>query len=341
MNYLIAKNNPNSRFKPVQVLLFLNMFYLLYSIYSQSLIDTGLSAGTISFALFIFINIDIKHKQSLFRYQLSNSNETNMKLSHQITRLKLSNEQYKRILSEKDMELFQVSRHVSLAEITTGIAHELTQPLTGIKGIAQNMIDDINYREFENMQALSELVKICSLVDKSSFIIDHIRNFSQKSGFSMKAIDLNKTIANAIDLISLQLEKNDISLVVEKDIGLPNIFGNNISLEQLIINLTLNSKDAIIEKRSQNPDLEGYIKISTLAKTDSVLMSIEDNGIGIPDDIIQHIWAPFFTTKKRNNGTGIGLSISNKIIKEHQGKASIETNEGGSTFIISFPLNIN
>jgi C4-dicarboxylate-specific signal transduction histidine kinase len=264
--------------------------------------------------------------------------DMNKKLTHTVSRLKTSNEQIQKIIMQKDIELLQLSRHASLAEITTGIAHELSQPLTGIKGIAQNMIDDINYDEFDKLQAVSELHKISSLVDKSSSIIDHIRNFSKKSLFSMKTIDLNATVLDAIDLINHQLKKNEIDLVFILDENIPRITGNTLSLEQMIVNIILNARDAIIEKKQLTNKSEGRIHVSTTADNQSVILKIEDNGPGIPDDIVKKIWSPFFTTKSKGQGTGIGLSICSRIIREHQGSLELKTNKKGTSFTIRFPV---
>ncbi len=270
--------------------------------------------------------------------QMANTNESNKKLSHKIARLKQSNEQCRRIIAEKDTELYQLSRHASLAEVTTGIAHELAQPLTGIKGIAQNMVDDLNYDDFDKLQALSELQKISSLVDKSSSIIDHIRNFSKKSNFSMKLLDINTAILEAIDLVNHQLRKNNIELICNLNHDLPFINGDTISIEQLIVNLILNAKDAIIEKTVYSENIDGIITIDTKEKENEIILVISDNGVGIPKNIIPKIWSPFFTSKKRNYGTGVGLSISSKIIKEHTGRVYLSTSNDGTSFSIHFPI---
>jgi len=270
--------------------------------------------------------------------QMANTNESNKKLSHKIARLKQSNEQCRRIIAEKDTELYQLSRHASLAEVTTGIAHELAQPLTGIKGIAQNMVDDLNYDDFDKLQALSELQKISSLVDKSSSIIDHIRNFSKKSNFSMKLLDINTAILEAIDLVNHQLRKNNIELICNLDHDLPFIHGDTISIEQLIVNLILNAKDAVIEKTTYRDEVDGIITINTTEEENEIILVISDNGVGIPKDIIPKIWSPFFTSKKRNYGTGVGLSISSKIIKEHNGRVYLTTSSDGTNFSIHFPI---
>ncbi|HOO73493.1 MAG TPA: ATP-binding protein [Spirochaetota bacterium] len=265
--------------------------------------------------------------------------EMNKRLTHNVTRLKISNEQIRKIIMQKDLELLQLSRHASLAEITTGIAHELSQPLTGIKGIAQNMIDDINYDDFDNLQAVSELHKISSLVDKSSSIIDHIRNFSKKSIFTMKNADLNSVVLDAIDLVQNQIKKNNIDLVFILDENIPRINGNTVSLEQMIVNFILNARDAIIEKKLTSESLEGHIHVATTTDDTNVVLNIEDNGTGIPDDILQKIWSPFFTTKTKGQGTGIGLSICSRIIREHNAIIDIKTSKKGTSFIIKFPVN--
>ena len=317
--------------------IFLNFMYLSVTVYLLNEIHFVLSAGLMSNIVTLILGYRLKRRLSGLMNQFSVVNELNNKLNHRITRLKQSNDSCRKIILEKDLELSQMARHASLAELTTGIAHELAQPLTGIKGIAQNMIDDINAEEFENLQAVSELLKICSLVDKSSSIINHIRNFSKKTTLSMNQIDLNYVILDAIDLINLQLKKNSIDLVFVLDDTIPKITGDKISLEQLIVNIILNSKDAILEKEFEREDENGTIRITTFAEEGGVMMIIQDNGTGISDEIKYKIWSPFFTTKKREHGTGIGLSICSKILKDHNATVDIQSDKNGTQFSIRFP----
>ena len=265
-------------------------------------------------------------------------NSLNKRLNQIITRLRQRNDTLKKIISQKDIELLQIARHASLAEVTTGIAHELAQPLTGIKCISQNMIDDINYDDFNQAEAVTDLVKITSLVDRSASIIDHIRTFSCKRGFSFQKADLNACVLNAIELISNQMKNSGIDLIFVLDDSIPKIYGDNLSLEQLFINFILNSRDAIVLKKETIKDLNGIITITTTCNDEIVKLIIEDNGIGIPEDIIPKIWTPFFTTKQKGKGTGIGLSLSHRIIKEHNADVLITSSEEGTVFTISFPV---
>ena len=280
------------------------------------------------------------------KLQLANANyqgitTLNKRLNQIITRLKMSNDTLKKIISQKDTELLQIARHASLAEITTGIAHELAQPLTGIKCIAQNMIDDINLNEFDAMQGVSDLTKMSSLVDRSSSIIDHIRTFTRKKNLYFQQVDLNESILNAIELINNQMKNSYVDLIFVLDDSAPKIYGDNLSLEQLFINLILNSKDAILAKKDINDNFTGAIKITTTFHDNKVKLVIEDNGTGIPKDIIPKIWTPFFTTKKKGKGTGIGLSLSYRIIEEHNADVSIDSSDEGTAFTILFPVEHN
>lgn len=281
-------------------------------------------------------------RSSYTMWKIRSIRNINSKLIHTITLLKQKNDQFRQIIHDKDMELLQISRHASLAELTAGIAHEMAQPLTGIKGIAQNMMDDINYDEFDNMQAVSELLKICSMVDKATTIIEHIRNFSKRSSFNMKYTDLNRVILDAIDLIRIQLRRNDIDIILSLDEDIKKIYGDPISLEQLILNIVINARDAILEHTTfQNENYKGKIIITTASDEESNILTIEDNGPGIPREVIKNIWSPFFSTKRKTNSLGIGLSISNKILREHNASVIVNSSEEniyGTKFIITFPL---
>ncbi|HPS58293.1 MAG TPA: ATP-binding protein [Spirochaetota bacterium] len=287
---------------------------------------------------FFMVLFEYSREFLIFQGRMTNLIITNNKLNQSITRLKQNNDLLKKIITRKDIELLQVARHASLAEVTTGIAHELAQPLTGIKCISQSIIDDINLDELDRMQAVADLAKISSLVDRSSSIIDHIRTFSRKRGFSFQKIDINLCLLNAIDLINNQVKSSDTEIVFNLDDSIPMILGDNLSLEQLFINLILNSRDAINLKMESSADFQGCIKIHTSYNESAVILTIEDNGCGIPQDILSRIWTPFFTTKQKGKGTGIGLSLSHRIIKEHGAEVNIESSDQGTTFLITFSL---
>lgn len=339
--YVIMNNTPSITRSHLLVYgLIAQVIVILGSLYTRTEIYLLESVGGIFLLTTLLYFTHYLNRTSIILKNIKKSRELNKILFHKITQLSNKTERLKRIIHQKDLELLQMSKHASLAEITAGIAHELMQPLTGIKCISQNMIDDINHEELENLHAVSELSKIGTLVDKSSSIINHIRSFSKKSTLTMHFIDINKVILGALDLIQLPIKKYSIEIILKLSEDLPKIYGDTIALEQLIINLLLNARDAIIEKRNvDNQDYNGYIQITTQKNINSINLIIDDNGIGITPENIKSIWMPFFTTKKRSDSTGLGLSISNKILKEHNGKIVIDSKPGqGTRFTISFPM---
>ena len=340
--YTIARNISHIKIRSHFVLggLSVQTALILASLFSSRDLYMILSIGAVSVYVILLSLINDLRRASTILSNLKTTKELNKQLICKVSRLSQKTERLRRIIQQKDVELLQISKHASLAEITAGIAHELTQPLSGIKCISQNMIDDINYDEFDNLEAVSDLSKICALVDKASSIINHIRNFSKKSTIAMQFIDINKVILNALDLVNLQFKKNNIDFILRLDDNLKKIYGDKIALEQLLINLLLNARDAILGKRKvDDTDFNGCIQITTQLDHEKVNLIIEDNGIGISQDLLKNIWSPFFTTKKRSNGTGIGLSISNKILKEHNGEISIDSQHGvGTKFTIYFPI---
>ncbi len=295
--------------------------------------------GSLFLIMSVLYTVNYYRQVAILTRHLQFAKQLNREMIHTVSRLKQKSEQLKKVINEKDLELLQMSKHASLAEITTGIAHELTQPLTGIKGIAQNMIDDINLDEFDKLQAAAELLRISSLVDKSSSIIDHIRNFSKKGFVNMQSIDMNRVVLDAIDLINLQFRKQNIDIILVLNEEIPRIHGDKIGLEQLFINFLLNARDAILEKRkTESDDYSGTITIISENSEAGVRLIIKDNGIGIPQENMKKIWSPFFTTKHRSKSTGVGLSISIKILKEHKAGIIVESEHGrGTTFTMNFP----
>ena len=315
------------------------MCYYNYNFHRTDILIVSLVLLYVVITFFVAYEYSRKLKSANARYH--DIKILNKRLNQIITRLKMSNDTLKKIISQKDIELLQIARHASLAEITTGIAHELAQPLTGIKCIAQNMIDDINLNELDTMQSVADLTKISSLVDRSSSIIDHIRTFTRKRNIFFQQVDLNASILNAIELINNQMKNSNVDLIFALDDSAPKIYGDNLSLEQLFINLILNSRDAISAKKNMNDNFAGVIKITTTFHDNKVKLVIEDNGCGIPKDIIPKIWTPFFTTKKKEKGTGIGLSLSYRIVEEHNADVSIDSSNEGTSFTILFPVEHN
>jgi signal transduction histidine kinase len=325
--------------KLFQGMLIIESVILGFTSYTQNMYILIVTlTGFITIFLTIMIYDTLKRSQTaLLKIRaLARMNTTLTKLNRL---LKQRNDQYIAMLNKKDNDIQLLSKYSTMAEITASIAHEIAQPLTGIKSTAQNMMDDINLDDFNYLEALSELQKICTMVDKATYIIDHIRSFTTNNHI-FKLIDINSIIMNAVTLTHNQLQKHNIEIMLLLNDSIPKIYGNSISIEQILLNLITNARDAIIEKAKKiQSDFTGKITIKTDFSDDYVLITVEDNGTGIQPDIQKHIWSPFFTTKKYSQSLGIGLSISKKIINDHNGEISIESvPDEGSIFTIKFSL---
>jgi len=167
-------------------------------------------------------------------------------------------------------------------------------------------------------------------------VIQSIRNFSREDcEKAFVDVDINQAIENVFSMIGRQFEAHDILVQKNLSCELPAISGNLNRLEQVIMNLMVNARQAFDACQRT----EKRIWIRTGVKTNRVCMEVADNASGIPEDIVGKIFDPFFTTKEVGQGTGLGLTISRSIVKEFNGEITVFTNEqGGATFRVALPL---
>ena len=239
----------------------------------------------------------------------------------------------------KDVTSFVDSiKLVSLGEMSAGVAHELNSPLTAIVGNSQLLL-----RETDESSPHYQLIKdIAACGVRCQRIIQNLLTFSRQDEFSFEEIDLNQIVEKGLGLIAYQIEKNKIDIVQELSTSLPTVLGNPQGLEQILINLLLNAKDAIEEKYMDNGSQEkGKIIVRTRAQPGKfVAVDIIDNGCGIEPEKIPSIFNPFFTSKKVGKGTGMGLSVSLGIAQSHRGFINAESTPGqGSIFSLILPVS--
>ena len=152
-------------------------------------------------------------------------------------------------------------------------------------------------------------------------------------------MSINDVVENSLYLVSYQIEKNKITINKNLNPQIPLFMGNRLQLEQVVINFLLNARDALEELA------DGVIEISTNMREDAeagstvVELKVADNGVGIPESIIDQIFNPFFTTKEKTRGTGLGLSVSLGIAQTHGGRIEVDSEAGrGSVFSLIIPL---
>lgn len=217
--------------------------------------------------------------------------------------------------------------------MTTGVAHELNNPLNNINLIVGNLIDQVHAQSVEREGLLVPLKVAMAQVLKASTIINHLRAFGRMAPMEREPVLVNEVLASAVDLMHEQLRLRTIELTVSWSPANPVVLGNRIQLEQVFLNLLTNACDAV-DSTSRKA-----ISLSSVVQGDMVKIVFHDSGMGISAEHQSRIFDPFFTTKAVGEGTGLGLSISYGIITEHQGQISVESHRrDGATFTIQLPL---
>lgn len=275
---------------------------------------------------------------------LQDSYQSNLRLEnsrkamiHIMSDLRETTEEVKRReqeLREKQEQLVQAGKLATLGELTTGIAHELNNPLNNIGLFIGNAIDLIEFGALNDSpdRILHELSSAMQQVRKATEIITHLRTFGRAASVSYQPVNVAQVITSAISLIQEQLRLRQIAVEVQMPAEEVMVIGNAIQLEQVFLNLLNNARDALTDM----PDK--HIFITCTMSADLVEVRVRDTGSGIAPEIEQRIFDPFFTTKEVGAGTGLGLSITYSIIQEHQGTIRLENHDGdGALFVIQLP----
>jgi C4-dicarboxylate-specific signal transduction histidine kinase len=236
-------------------------------------------------------------------------------------------------LREKQEQLVQAAKLATLGELTTGIAHELNNPLNNIGLYVGNVLDRLAYDGIDTERIEHDLLNVMTQVRKATEIINHLRTFGRTAASNHEPVAINQVILDSVSLLREQLRLREVDLVLDLDASNPVTLGNSIQLEQVMMNLLSNARDAL----ANSPDKS--ISVRTYVTSRTITVMVRDSGSGIDADLRQRIFDPFFTTKDVGEGTGLGLSIVYGIVKEHRGTIEVESlPEEGATFILELPL---
>lgn len=243
---------------------------------------------------------------------------------------------------QAEAQLIQASKMATLGEMSAGMAHELNQPLNAIR-IGSDLLRKMVARGQSLDPELAGKVsgEIGAQVERAANIINHLREFGRKSDLDeLEKVNINKPINDVFTVLGQQLKLRQITVNLDLDENIPPILGVRNRLEQVFINLVMNARDAIEEKRemTHGETPEGVLSIRSYQEDGKVVAVVRDNGNGMPESVKEKIFEPFFTTKEITKGTGLGLSISYGIIKDYEGAIEVESMAGsGTIFKISFP----
>lgn len=251
---------------------------------------------------------------------------SNAKLSDEIEQRKQTQAQ----LNETQNELIQSAKLAVIGNMSASINHEINQPLTALRSYSQNALSYLERDQEE--KARGNLKLIITLVDRLSDIVSQFKNFSKKSMGIAAQVCLQSCIDEAISLIKHQAQNESVKL----QLNIPDekifILGDDIRLEQVLVNLFNNALQAMSNEKNKLLNIELYLENA------QAIILIRDNGPGILEGNIKKIFEPFFTTKERI-GLGLGLSISSRIIESMDGGLRVRNHEnGGAEFKIILPL---
>lgn len=230
-----------------------------------------------------------------------------------------------------EVQLLHSGKLAAIGEMAAGIAHELNSPLTAILGNSQLLLRTTS-KEDSSFSLLND-IKNCG--DRCKRIIKSLLTFSRQDEYFFDSFSVNEAVEQVLNLLKYQLENNKIkiTLLLQKD--LPLIEGSQPQIEQIIINLLLNAKDAMELTSEKNKE----IIIKTECQSTEVHLSVIDNGIGIEENRLSEIFHPFHSTKESEKGTGLGLSVSIGIARTHEGTIEVKSKlYRGSTFILKLPI---
>ena len=233
-------------------------------------------------------------------------------------------------------ELAHVNRQATAGELSSSIAHELNQPLGAILTNTETAELILN-SQAPDLNEIKEILADIRRDDlRANEVIHRMRSFLKRAPFETKDIDINDTMREVFDFLSIQASAKNVALYLRLAPQPLRVKGDPVQLQQVILNLIVNSMDAM----ASMPYGRTVIGRTELTGRSSALVSISDSGPGISSDNLNEVFDPFFTTKKQ--GMGIGLSIARSIISAHKGRIWAENQgDGGAVFRLSLPLSLS
>jgi len=242
-------------------------------------------------------------------------------------------------LKETQAQLIQSAKMATIGQLGAGVAHELNNPIGGILGYAQFILQklskpDVVPKDFkackQYIQYIEKEAKRCKAT------VESLLSFSRKPTASLVGLDITQVIEKTLSIIRHQLELQNIKLTTDYEPELPSISGNVNQLQQAFTNIIINAQHAM----PKGGELNIRVSTKTKRKKKNIEINFKDTGCGIAKEDLEKVFEPFFTTKQDWKSVGIGLSITCQIIKEHKGTITAESDVGkGTVFTITLPVS--
>ena len=297
--------------------------------------DNGLVIGIVGIAR------DIRETKKL----ISELEEKSENLEEKTKQLEFEKDKLEKAYQELSLtqsQLVQSAKMAAVGQLGAGVAHELNNPLGGILGYAQFMLDKLNRPDF-GAKDLQTSKKFIESIERESLrckqIVSNLLRFSRKALINKpEATDIGSTIEETVSIIAHQLSLSNINIIIKVQPDLAKVNGIASFLQQVFINLILNAQQAMANGGTLTITAQNLLDPLTKAIT-HVKIEFTDTGCGISEQNLVHIFEPFFTTKQKEKSIGLGLSVSYQIIQDHKGKMEVKSQVGqGTTFTIILPV---
>jgi len=222
--------------------------------------------------------------------------------------------------------LVQSGKLAALGELSVGITHEISQPLTAVNGHLHSASIWLERKQLDKVK--NNLDKIAKLMTKMSLITRHLKSFARKSDGKFEKVNVDSVITEALELLESHVDHDKCTITYVSDKH-HFVWANAIRLEQVIVNIVGNALDAVAAT------IKAYIDISVTESASAIYIQVKDNGEGILNGDLAYIFDPFYSKKVAGDGVGLGLSIAFNIIKDFNGVLSAQSELGkGTTFTI-------
>jgi PAS domain S-box-containing protein len=236
-----------------------------------------------------------------------------------------------------ETQLTQAEKLSSIGLLAAGVAHEVNTPLAVISSYAQMLGKQLRSDEATHARLQPVLEKITQQTFRASEIVNGLLNFSRMGSVDFGRVDINAMVRDTVLLLEHQMRSGGIAVTADLAEDLPAVAGNRGKLQQVLVNLVLNAKDALQDKGS------GTVRILTARTSKGVELRVEDDGMGMSQETLRKIYDPFFTTKSNpkeghRKGTGLGLAVTYGIVQEHAGTIEVNsTVNEGTVFRLELP----
>lgn len=282
----------------------------------------GLAALLLTFTgLLLFLLWKNQHQRR--RYEQQTREELEIKV-----------EERTRLLRHTQEELVQAAKMAALGQLSAAINHEINNPLSAIRTYADNAHQFLQRGQTE--MAGSNLREITSLTERMAAITRQLKTFSRKSHGQIERCDLNKALDSALLIVQPKLSQTTVTFHQRRSPEAQWVRADMVWLEQILVNLFSNAMEAVDEVT------DGQIWLSSEQAADNILIKVADNGRGISEEDMPHVFEAFFTTKSIGKGLGLGLSISYRLAKDMQGDLTVsKAEQGGAAFVLELRQDDN